>query len=85
MVTCFLSSGLHTLMGHKANISSLSFHPFTNFLASASMDTNIKVCVKPATICVILSFFLLKQSVSFCQLWDIRRRGCVFKYKVRTV
>lgn len=30
-------------MGHKANITSLGFHPFGDFLASSSMDTNIKV------------------------------------------
>lgn len=32
-------------MGHKANITSLGFHPFGDFLASSSMDTNIKVGV----------------------------------------
>lgn len=32
-------------MGHKANITSLGFHPFGDFLASSSMDTNIKVSV----------------------------------------
>uniref|UniRef100_A0A3B4BKX3 Katanin p80 WD40 repeat-containing subunit B1 n=1 Tax=Periophthalmus magnuspinnatus TaxID=409849 RepID=A0A3B4BKX3_9GOBI len=35
---------LRTLMGHKANITSLGCHPLSeNFLASSSMDTNIKV------------------------------------------
>uniref|UniRef100_A0A803TC20 Katanin p80 WD40 repeat-containing subunit B1 n=1 Tax=Anolis carolinensis TaxID=28377 RepID=A0A803TC20_ANOCA len=34
---------LRTLMGHKANICSLDFHPFGGFVASGSMDTNIKV------------------------------------------
>lgn len=35
---------LRTLMGHKANITSLGCHPSsTNFLASSSMDTNIKL------------------------------------------
>ncbi|XP_072836733.2 katanin p80 WD40 repeat-containing subunit B1 isoform X2 [Pogona vitticeps] len=33
---------LRTLMGHKANICSLDFHPFGGFVASGSMDTNIK-------------------------------------------
>lgn len=32
-------------MGHKASITSLGFHPFGDFLASSSMDTNIKVGV----------------------------------------
>ncbi|XP_063168893.1 katanin p80 WD40 repeat-containing subunit B1 isoform X2 [Candoia aspera] len=43
-------------MGHKANICSLDFHPYGGFVASGSMDTNIK-------------------------LWDVRRKGCVFRYK----
>ncbi|XP_072321359.1 katanin p80 WD40 repeat-containing subunit B1 [Eucyclogobius newberryi] len=35
---------LRTLMGHKANITSLGCHPLAeNFLASSSMDTNIKL------------------------------------------
>uniref|UniRef100_A0A8C9TB75 Katanin p80 WD40 repeat-containing subunit B1 n=1 Tax=Scleropages formosus TaxID=113540 RepID=A0A8C9TB75_SCLFO len=33
---------LRTLMGHKANICSLDFHPFGEHLASGSLDTNIK-------------------------------------------
>ncbi|GAB1293505.1 Katanin p80 WD40 repeat-containing subunit B1 [Apodemus speciosus] len=47
---------LRTLMGHKANICSLDFHPYGEFVASGSQDTNIK-------------------------LWDIRRKGCVFRYR----
>ncbi|XP_036608605.1 katanin p80 WD40 repeat-containing subunit B1 isoform X2 [Trichosurus vulpecula] len=46
-------------MGHKANICSLDFHPYGEFVASGSQDTNIK-------------------------LWDIRRKGCVFRYKGHT-
>ncbi|XP_029353343.1 katanin p80 WD40 repeat-containing subunit B1 isoform X2 [Echeneis naucrates] len=46
-------------MGHKANITSLGFHPFGDFLASSSLDTNIK-------------------------LWDVRRKGYVFRYKGHT-
>lgn len=30
-------------MGHKANICSLDFHPYGEFVASGSQDTNIKV------------------------------------------
>uniref|UniRef100_A0A8C0AS58 Katanin p80 WD40 repeat-containing subunit B1 n=1 Tax=Buteo japonicus TaxID=224669 RepID=A0A8C0AS58_9AVES len=33
---------LRTLLGHKANICSLDFHPFGSFVASGSLDTNIK-------------------------------------------
>ncbi|XP_063738303.1 katanin p80 WD40 repeat-containing subunit B1 isoform X2 [Eleginops maclovinus] len=50
---------LRTLMGHKSNITSLGFHPFGDFLASSSTDTNIK-------------------------LWDVRRKGYVFRYKGHT-
>ncbi|XP_037618806.1 LOW QUALITY PROTEIN: katanin p80 WD40 repeat-containing subunit B1 [Sebastes umbrosus] len=46
-------------MGHKSNITSLGFHPSGDFLASSSMDTNIK-------------------------LWDVRRKGYVFRYKGHT-
>lgn len=34
---------LRSLPGHKANICSLHFHPFGSFVASGSLDTNIKV------------------------------------------
>ncbi|XP_028258024.1 katanin p80 WD40 repeat-containing subunit B1-like [Parambassis ranga] len=34
---------LRTLMGHKASITSLAFHPSGDLLASSSMDTNIKL------------------------------------------
>ncbi|XP_066439351.1 katanin p80 WD40 repeat-containing subunit B1 isoform X2 [Eleutherodactylus coqui] len=46
-------------MGHKANVCSLDFHPYGDFVASGSQDTNIK-------------------------LWDVRRKGCVFRYKGHT-
>lgn len=38
---------LRTLVGHKANICSLDFHPYGEFVASGSQDTNIKV--RPCT------------------------------------
>lgn len=38
---------LRTLMGHKANICSLDFHPYGEFVASGSQDTNIKVRGRP--------------------------------------
>lgn len=42
---------LRTLMGHKANICSLDFHPYGEFVASGSQDTNIKVrpCLCPVS------------------------------------
>lgn len=36
-------------MGHKANICSLDFHPYGEFVASGSQDTNIKVRYHSAT------------------------------------
>jgi len=50
---------LRTLLGHKANICSLDFHPCGSSVASGSLDTAIK-------------------------LWDVRRKGCIFKYKSHT-
>ena len=35
---------MRTLTGHKSSIRSLDFHPYGDFVASGSMDTNIKVC-----------------------------------------
>lgn len=37
---------LRTLIGHKANICSVDFHPFGEYLASGSVDTDIKVAHK---------------------------------------
>ena len=34
---------MRTLTGHKSNIRSLDFHPYGEFVASGSLDTNIKV------------------------------------------
>ena len=36
---------VRTLTGHKSNIRSLDFHPYGDFVASGSLDTNIKVCI----------------------------------------
>lgn len=162
---CFLLV-LRTLVGHKANICSLDFHPYGEFVASGSQDTNIKVrprtgprvsrwpgsgtgpCVRPERVGVsslsAAAALLLKipsfneSSLDPChlgcndlevprallcsqphtalqpgpqdgpgsrppqpqpplvvtcsdsaplllspQLWDIRRKGCVFRYRVR--
>ncbi|RXN20868.1 katanin p80 WD40 repeat-containing subunit B1-like protein [Labeo rohita] len=38
----FFSQVLRTLMGHKASICSLDFHPMGEYLASGSVDSNIK-------------------------------------------
>lgn len=42
-------------MGHKANICSVDFHPFGEYLASGSMDTNIKVTKRRTHFSTILS------------------------------
>ena len=36
-------SVLRTLTGHKAGIKSLDFHPYGEYVASGSMDCNVKV------------------------------------------
>ena len=41
LVVCF--AVIRTLTGHKSNIRSLDFHPYGDFVASGSLDTNIKV------------------------------------------
>lgn len=48
-VSALFLAVLRTLMGHKANICSLDFHPYGEFVASGSQDTNIKVrrCLCP--------------------------------------
>lgn len=38
---------LRTLTGHKANIRCLDFHPYGEFVASGSLDTNVKVSYVP--------------------------------------
>ena len=34
---------VRTLTGHKANIRSLDFHPYGEFVASGSNDTTVRV------------------------------------------
>ena len=53
----FLSTVLRTLTGHKSSVRCLDFHPYGDFVASGSLDNNIK-------------------------LWDIRKKGCMYTYKV---
>ena len=36
---------VRTLTGHRAGIKALDFHPYGDFLATGSTDTNIKVCL----------------------------------------
>lgn len=34
---------MRTLTGHKANIKSIDFHPYGEFIASGSLDTTVRV------------------------------------------
>lgn len=75
ITSLFSSLVVKTLTGHKSNIKSLDFHPFGDFVASGSLDTNVKV-------------WITLQSSSHCiwhlhpfQVWDIRRKGCIQTYK----
>jgi len=34
---------VRTLTGHKASVHCLDFHPYGEFIASGSLDTNVKV------------------------------------------
>ncbi|KAB0393168.1 hypothetical protein E2I00_014980, partial [Balaenoptera physalus] len=74
---------LRTLMGHKANICSLDFHPYGEFVASGSQDTNIKVSHHSAPWLSRRAKQRDRDGVSRLQwgLWDIRRKGCVFRYR----
>lgn len=59
-VVCFVLV-FRTLMGHKANICSVDFHPFGEYLASGSMDTNIKVtkaCARVSAFLHLCIFFI---------------------------
>ena len=40
---CSLSTVVRTLTGHKSSIKCLDFHPYGDFVASGSLDTNLKV------------------------------------------
>ena len=39
---CFVSV-VRTLTGHKSSIRGIDFHPYGEFVASGSLDTNVKV------------------------------------------
>lgn len=43
MAITHMGIAVRTLTGHKSNIRSLDFHPYGEFIASGSMDTNLKV------------------------------------------
>ena len=34
---------LRTLTGHKSSVRSMDFHPYGDYVATGSLDTNIKV------------------------------------------
>lgn len=34
---------MRTLQGHRSSCTTIDFHPYTDFLTSGSLDTNVKV------------------------------------------
>jgi len=43
-MTCYVSLVVvRTLTGHRSNCTSVDFHPFGEFFASGSLDTNLKI------------------------------------------
>lgn len=56
-----------TLSGHMSNCCAVDSHPFGQFIASGSLDTNLKV------------FFLCGETVMIYPRYGIRDRKCVFK------
>ena len=53
---------MRTLTGHKSNIRSLNFHPYGDFVASGSLDSNIKV----GNLCIHVSIYL------YSCFWELR-------------
>lgn len=43
VIMCFVLLVVRTLTGHRSNCISLDFHPFGEFFASGSLDTNLKI------------------------------------------
>jgi WD40 repeat protein len=64
VILMVLLSVLRTLTGHKSSIRSLDFHPYGDFVASGSLDTNLKVNIKQR----ILSFFIFKKNGIQCRV-----------------
>ena len=50
---CLFFSVVRTLTGHKSSIRGIDFHPYGEFVASGSLDTNVKVRVLTNISCIL--------------------------------
>jgi len=60
---------VRTLTGHRAGIKALDFHPYGDFLATGSTDTNIKV-----SIFIRITVFLLSGCPLNCSKLNFLKR-----------
>jgi len=67
---CFVV--LRTLTGHKSSVRSMDFHPYGNYVATGSTDTNIKVRIKISVLLTVwltnLFRFVFFTAASLCAL-----------------
>jgi len=56
---------IRTLTGHKSSVRSMDFHPYGNYVASGSADTNIKV----RKLCIHHRFVMLKKHCDYLCLY----------------
>ncbi len=69
------------LVGHKASVTCLEYHNYADYIASGSIDSQIRVSVlkwKKGR------FFANNYFFYSSKLWDLRRKGCIFTYKGHT-
>ena len=68
------------LVGHKASVTCLEYHNYADYIASGSIDSQIRVSGlydKTVPLQIIVKIISSK-------LWDLRRKGCIFTYKGHT-
>ena len=61
---------VRTLTGHKSNIKSLEFHPYGDFVASGSLDTNIKVLHEFIKHLFGAGLTMLAKFLGHLRIWD---------------
>ena len=61
------------MSGHTSNIKCLDFHPFSELIASGSLDTNIRVCSR-----------VRGAGGRRAQVWDVRRKSSIQTHKGHT-
>uniref|UniRef100_A0A672T622 Katanin p80 WD40 repeat-containing subunit B1 n=1 Tax=Sinocyclocheilus grahami TaxID=75366 RepID=A0A672T622_SINGR len=78
---------LRTLMGHKASVCSLDFHPMGEYLASGSVDSNIKGHTQ-AVRCLAFSpdgkWLASASDDSTVKLWDLIAGKMITEFKSHT-